>query len=585
MKFLIIGASGLIGNALLEEAKKQGHTALGTYFNHKYDDLVKLDYGNKNDVEKLIKEFSPDVVFCPAANPNVDWNEENSKEAWVNNVQKLTSLLEIISRYNIDFAFYSTDYIFDGENGPYKESDLPNPLSVYGKQKLSAEVLVNSFLPNKNYIFRTTLVYGPEYQEKNYVFSTIRSLSSNKELKSAKDLYATPTYSFDIAKFSIEAVKKKLYGTYNLAGDEFISRYDFANKVAETFSLNKSLIIPVNYNDLNIKTKRPLKGGLINRKITDLTGLKWTRVEDALKEIKVTQKNNHYPSKNGSSHQTNETQKSKICIFIPCYNATITLPKVFERIPKEVKDRVEEVFVIDNNSADSTYLMAIGYREKKSDIKNLKIFKNENNFGYGGSQKLAYAHAIKEGYDLVVMLHGDAQYAPEKLPIMIEEMERDKSIDLLFGSRMSGDPLKGGMPIHRYLGNKALTFFQNVLLKTNISEFHSGYRIFRTSALKKVPFHLCNNDYHFDTEIIILFIKNKLNIGEVTIDTHYGNEKNYVKIWEYGFNVLIVTLAFFLHKNGFGNLLNFKPERYEMYQDNLEADVEKILKDFKSEEY
>ena len=271
------------------------------------------------------------------------------------------------------------------------------------------------------------------------------------------------------------------------------------------------------------------------------------------------------------------SKNSRICIFIPCYNATSTLPKVFERIPPEIKEKVEEIFVVDNDSTDFTYLMAIGYREKKSDIKNLKILKNVKNFGYGGSQKLAYAYAIKNGYDMVIMLHGDAQYAPEKLPVMINKMENDESIDLLFGSRMAGDPLKGGMPLHRFLGNKALTCFQNFLLGTNISEFHSGYRIFRTSALKKIPFHLCSNDYHFDTEAIILFIKNKLKIAEVPIETYYGKEKNYVRIWEYGFNVLVATLCYYLSTKGL--------RKYELYKDGLKADTEKIFSEFKTEIY
>ena len=273
--------------------------------------------------------------------------------------------------------------------------------------------------------------------------------------------------------------------------------------------------------------------------------------------------------------EVSKQMASRICIFIPCYNATTTLLKVFERIPADVKEKVEEIFVVDNDSEDYTYLMAIGYREKKSDIRNLKILENARNFGYGGSQKIAYAYAIKNSYDMVVMLHGDAQYAPEKLPVMIEKMENDKSIDLLFGSRMKGDPLKGGMPFHRFLGNKALTFFQNFLLGTKISEFHSGYRIFRTSALKKIPFHLCSNDYHFDTEAIILFIKNKLTIAEVPIETYYGKEKNYVKIWEYGFNVLVATFCYYLSTKGL--------RKYELYRDGIQADVDGIFSNFKTE--
>ena len=587
MKALIIGASGLVGNELYNEAKKQGHEVLGTYFNHKVPNLEKLDYGDRVESQTIIKTFSPDIIFCPAANPNVDWCEENSKDSWRNNVKKLNNFLEVVLENNIPFAYFSTDYLFDGKDGPYDEDFIPNPLSFYGKHKLASEILVQSLIP-KNYIFRTTLVFGRENQKKNYAYTIYKNLSSGSKLKAADDLFATPTYALDIAKFALEIVKKKAFGTYNLAGSEFISRYDYACKIAEAFDLDKSLLQPLKYNDLNLKTKRPLKGGLTNKKSIQLTGLSYTPLEVALKDMKEKMKDDNNKETVGS-YSNNSTKQnsinSKICIFIPCYNATVTLPKVFERIPKNIKEKVEEVFVIDNDSSDSTYLMAVGYRDKKSDIKNLKIFKNEKNFGYGIRKKLAYARAISEGYDIVVMLHGDAQYAPEKLPVMIEKMEQNPSIDLLFGSRMKGDPLKGGMPIHRFLGNKALTYMQNFLLGTNISEFHSGYRIFRTSALKKIPFHLCSNDYYFDTEMIILFIKNKLNIAEIPIDTYYGDEKNYVKIWQYGFNVLIATFAFFLYQKGIRKLFSFNLEKYEMYKDNASSDVGKILKDLKTQEY
>jgi hypothetical protein len=106
------------------------------------------------------------------------------------------------------------------------------------------------------------------------------------------------------------------------------------------------------------------------------------------------------------------------------------------------------------------------------------------------------------------------------------------------------------MPLHRYLGNRALTTFQNIFLGTRLSEFHSGYRVYSVEALKKVPFERLSSDYHFDTEIIILFIRNKLKISERPIPTHYGDEENYVNIWKYGLDVLITTASYFLHRIG-----------------------------------
>ena len=113
--------------------------------------------------------------------------------------------------------------------------------------------------------------------------------------------------------------------------------------------------------------------------------------------------------------------ESKIAIFIPAYNAAYTLPVVLDRIPPEIKEKVRQIFVIDNASPDNTYLIGIGYRQAKG-LDKLEVFRNESNRGYGGSQKIAYRYAIDNGFDIVVMLHGDAQYAPEKIPALLEPL-------------------------------------------------------------------------------------------------------------------------------------------------------------------
>lgn len=238
----------------------------------------------------------------------------------------------------------------------------------------------------------------------------------------------------------------------------------------------------------------------------------------------------------------------KIAIFIPAYNAARTLPIVLDRIPESLTEKVGEIFVIDNASPDNTYLIAIGYREAKNFHK-LNVFRNDANRGYGGSQKIAYQYALDQGYQAVVMLHGDAQYAPEKIPYLLEPIERGEA-DLVFGSRMTGDPLKGGMPLHRFLGNKLLTAIQNRVLDMNLTEFHSGFRAFNCLALKQVPFHLCSDDYHFDTEVIIQFRVAGLRILEMPIPTYYGSERSHVNVIQYGLNVLKVTGEYYLHAKG-----------------------------------
>lgn len=245
----------------------------------------------------------------------------------------------------------------------------------------------------------------------------------------------------------------------------------------------------------------------------------------------------------------------KIAIYIPTYNAGQTLPLVLDRIPEEVKSRVEEIFIVDNASPDNTYLIGVGYKNEKG-LHNLNVYKNERNLGYGGSQKVAYRYAIEKGYDVVVMLHGDAQYAPEKIAYLLEPFERGEA-DMVFGSRIAGLPLKGGMPLHRFLGNKFLTAVENYVLDWNLSEYHSGFRVFSCAALRLIPFHLCSDDYHFDTEILVQFKLKRLRVVERPIPTHYGNERSYVNVWRYGLQVLYTMAEYLLHQKGIHRVEKF----------------------------
>lgn len=245
----------------------------------------------------------------------------------------------------------------------------------------------------------------------------------------------------------------------------------------------------------------------------------------------------------------------KIAIYIPAYNAAATLPKVLDRIPAHLKETVAEVFVVDNDSEDDTSAVAHAYKAQHG-IDKLEVIRNPRNLGYGGSQKIAYRRCIEKGYTAVAMLHGDAQYAPELLETLIAPVAEGKA-DMVFGSRMSGHPLKGGMPVHRYAGNRVLTIIQNLLLGTRLSEFHSGYRVYSVKALEGIPFDRFASDYHFDTEIIVLFSHLGLRIQEMPIPTHYGEEKNYVNIWSYGTHVLRTTLSYFLHRMGWRRSRNW----------------------------
>ena len=236
--------------------------------------------------------------------------------------------------------------------------------------------------------------------------------------------------------------------------------------------------------------------------------------------------------------------KEKILIFIPAYNVEKKITKVLNKIPKIVFNKYNiKILVIEDNSSDKTLSVIKKVIKKKGDKIKIYLIVNKKNKGYGGVQKIAFNYAIKKNFKYVVMLHGDNQYPANKILLLIKPLLTNK-YDAVFGSRMinSINALKGGMPLYKYLGNIALTFFQNLVLSSNLSEFHSGYRSYKVSSLKKIRFKSNTNDFHFDTEIIIQFLKNNLKIKEIAMSTHYGDEISHLKSIPYGLNIVRSTL-------------------------------------------
>lgn len=242
--------------------------------------------------------------------------------------------------------------------------------------------------------------------------------------------------------------------------------------------------------------------------------------------------------------------RKRIAIFIVTYNAVSTLRQVLDRIPPAVWEKVEEVFVFDDSSQDDTYLVGMGYKALHGKTK-LSVFKNEKNLGYGGNQIRGYKYAIDQGYDIVALLHGDGQYAPEALPELLEPLERGEA-DAVFGSRMmtKGGALKGGMPLYKYVGNKILTAVENAMLGMSLTEFHSGYRLYSCHALKQIPFDRNTHEFHFDTQIIVQMHAAGLRIVEKPIPTYYGDEICHVNGMKYAKDVVRSVFQFELHELG-----------------------------------
>src|SRR3981081_383215 len=210
----------------------------------------------------------------------------------------------------------------------------------------------------------------------------------------------------------------------------------------------------------------------------------------------------------------------RLLIFIVAYNAETTIEKVLRRIPASLHSENVEILIIDDFSKDGTFVNGLRYQQRDSAFK-ITVLRTPENQGYGGNQKLGYRYAIDNGFDIVALVHGDGQYAPEKLPMLLAPLTRDEA-DAVFGSRMIDKRAarQGGMPAYKWIGNQVLTAFQNRMLGTKLSEFHTGYRLYSTAALAQLPFEKNTNDFHFDTEIIIQFVLGKLRIVELPIPTY-----------------------------------------------------------------
>ncbi len=233
----------------------------------------------------------------------------------------------------------------------------------------------------------------------------------------------------------------------------------------------------------------------------------------------------------------------RVLIFVVAYNAESTLTEVIQRLPRKLfTNYVTEVLVIDDASTDQTFEVG-GELGSTCPGVPLTILKNPENLGYGGNQKLGYQYAIREGFDYVVLLHGDGQYAPEEMPRLLNHLIESQS-DAVFGSRMMGgrSALKGGMPFYKYLGNRILTSFQNWMAGLKLSEWHTGYRLYSVAALKKIAFERNSNDFDFDTQIILQFHLAGFKIEELPVPTFYGDEICRVNGIKYALQVVYSTI-------------------------------------------
>jgi glycosyltransferase involved in cell wall biosynthesis len=243
----------------------------------------------------------------------------------------------------------------------------------------------------------------------------------------------------------------------------------------------------------------------------------------------------------------------KVGIVVVAYNAQRTLYDVLDRIPPPFRSVIAEVLVQDDFSQDETYSVALEFQRTEPTVP-VKVVRHPHNLGYGGNQKAGYRYAIDHNWDVAVLLHGDGQYAPELLPDLVQPI-LDHTADVVLGSRMlrPGAARAGGMPLYKYLGNRVLTLFQNAVAHMDLSEWHSGYRAYRVSALSRIPFALNSDGFNFDTQILLQLQDANQRIVEVPIPTYYGDEICYVNGLKYARDVTIDTVRHRLGRSGFGS--------------------------------
>lgn len=243
----------------------------------------------------------------------------------------------------------------------------------------------------------------------------------------------------------------------------------------------------------------------------------------------------------------------KVVAVLPAYNASRTLEKTFREIPQDI---VDEIILCDDNSTDDTVIVAqeLGIRH---------IVRHEVNKGYGGNQKSLYNKAIELNSDIVIMLHPDYQYTPLLIPA-IAHLISSGLYPVVFASRILGKgALRGGMPMYKYIANRCLTLFQNILSNQKLSEYHTGYRAFSIDVLRKINFEANSDDFVFDNQMIAQIFYHGFEIGEITCPTKYFEDAssiNFRRSVKYGWGVLQTSISYRLNKWGILRSAIYKPK-------------------------
>lgn len=283
---VVVGASGLVGQELTRRLSLAKRPVVGTYFHQERENLRRLDITDGAQVQRFFTEIRPQTIFLCAALTQVDYCEEHPDEAYQQNVEGPRWVAQAAARIGAKLIFYSTEYVFDGKNGPYDEEAPTAPLSVYGKSKLDAEIAVREILPEV-LILRTTVVYGwdPLAKKKNFAMQVFERVQANQEMTIPFDQIGNPTLADDLAECSIDLADKQVSGIVNVVGKDCLPRTDFTRALVRSLGGDVSRVTPVTTASMRQKAARPLQGGLRTEKLAGLLGREALSLDQALERF------------------------------------------------------------------------------------------------------------------------------------------------------------------------------------------------------------------------------------------------------------------------------------------------------------
>jgi dTDP-4-dehydrorhamnose reductase len=286
LRAVVIGGSGQIGGWLLRVLAERGHQAVGTYASVSFPGLIKLNAAERENAAAWLKQQAPDVVFYPAGFTWVDGCQRDQARAYAANLDEPLNLARAAAASNARFIYFSTDYVFDGVDGPYSEESPANPLSIYGRAKRDAEIALDRELGSHQLTVRTSWVFGPERQGKNFVYQLARSLGAAQPLVCPSDQISSPSYGPDVSRAAVLLAEEGSSGLIHVAGPEVIDRVRFAQVIALAFGLDPSGIQSRTTAALGQDAPRPLCGGLLTPRLDNWRPVLMRPLEGALQDFR-----------------------------------------------------------------------------------------------------------------------------------------------------------------------------------------------------------------------------------------------------------------------------------------------------------